>query len=81
MAHTVAATVPDQTILVPLGGILPAGATTAVRVRYTATLRTSLAGSSWLFTKANGIVDAYRWLPWVCRRRRRSTGRTTATRS
>ena len=24
-------------------------------------------GSSWLFTKANGIVNAYRWLPWVSR--------------
>lgn len=61
----VAARVSDQTIVVPLGGVLPVGATTAVRVRYAATLRTSLSGSSWLFTKANGIVNAYRWLPWV----------------
>jgi hypothetical protein len=61
------ATVRDQTIVVPLGGILPVGATTVVRIRYTATLRTSLGGSSWLFTKANGIVNAYRWLPWVSR--------------
>ena len=29
----------------------------AVRVRYDATLRTSLTGSSWLFTKANGIAN------------------------
>jgi hypothetical protein len=57
----------DQTIVVPLGGILPVGATTVVRVKYTATLRTSLSGSSWLFTKSNGIVNAYRWLPWVSR--------------
>jgi hypothetical protein len=57
----------DQTIVVPLGGILPAGATTVVRVRYSATLRTSLSGSSWLFTKANGIINAYRFLPWVSR--------------
>ena len=28
-------------------------------------MRTSLTGSSWLFTKANGIVNAYRWLPWI----------------
>jgi hypothetical protein len=55
----------DQTIVVPLGGILPEGATTVVRVRYGATLRTSLSGSSWLFTKANGIANLYRWLPWV----------------
>ena len=63
----VAAKVKDQTIVVPLGGVLPAGATTTVRVRYTAKLRTSLSGSSWLFTKANGIVNAYRFLPWVSR--------------
>ncbi len=63
----VTAAVRDQTIVVPLGGVLPVGATTSVRVRYTATLRTSLSGSSWLFTKANGVVNAYRWLPWVSR--------------
>ena len=63
----VAARVRDQTIVVPLGGILPVGATTVVRIAYTARLRTTLGGSSWLFTKANGIVNAYRWLPWVSR--------------
>ena len=59
--------VDDQTIVVPLGGILAEGATVKVRVKYHATLRSSLAGSDWLFTKANGIVDAYRWIPWVSR--------------
>jgi len=63
----VPAKVSDQTIVVPLGGVLPAGATTVVRVKYRATLRTSLSGSSWLFTKANGIVNAYRWIPWISR--------------
>jgi hypothetical protein len=63
----VKATIDDQTILVPLGFVLPNGGTTVVRVRYVATLRTSLSGSNWLFTKANGIVDLYRWLPWVSR--------------
>ncbi len=63
----VAGRVNDQTIIVPLGGVLPAGATTVIRVKYAAILRTSLSGSSWLFTKANGIVNAYRWLPWVSR--------------
>ena len=57
----------DQTVIVPLGGILPAGGTARVRVQYRSTLRSSLAGSSWLFTKVNGIVDAYRWIPWVSR--------------
>jgi hypothetical protein len=66
--HAVAATVSDQTIVVPLGGILPAGATTAIRVSYGASLKTGLSGSDWLFSKANGVADLYRWLPWVSRR-------------
>ena len=63
----VARRISDQTVVVPLGGILPEGATVKVRVQYRSTLRTSISGSSWLFTKANGIVDAYRWIPWVSR--------------
>jgi putative cell wall-binding protein len=63
--RTVAATVADQTIVVPLGGVLPAGSTTAIRVVYRATLRSGIGGSDWLFTRANGIVDLYRWIPWV----------------
>jgi hypothetical protein len=57
----------DQTILLRLGGVLPAGATVKARLRYTARLGTSLAGSGWLFTKVNGIAGLYRWLPWVSR--------------
>jgi hypothetical protein len=67
--RTVRATVSDQTILVPLGGVLPAGASTLVRVRYSATLRRTLGGSDWLFAKSNGIVDLYRWIPWISLRR------------
>lgn len=63
----VARRVNDQTVIVPLGGILPAGATAVIRVQYQSTLRTTIGGSSWMFTKANGIVDAYRWIPWVSR--------------
>ena len=59
--------VDDQTIIVRLGGILAEGASVKVRVKYHATLRSSLTGSNWLFTKVNGIVDAYRWIPWVSR--------------
>jgi len=62
------ATRSDQTIVVPLGGILPVDATTRIRVRFHALLRSSLSGSNWLFAKANGIIDLYRWLPWVSRR-------------
>jgi len=64
----VPATVTGQTIIVPLGGILPIDAVTKVRVRFSARLQDDLAGSHWLFTRANGIVDIYRWLPWVSRR-------------
>jgi hypothetical protein len=63
----VAAKVSDQTIIVPLGGILAAGDSVRIRVHYVATLRRSLAGSNWMFTRTNGIVDAYRWIPWVSR--------------
>jgi hypothetical protein len=63
----VARRISDQTVIVPLGGILLEGATVKVRVQYRSTLRTTIGGSSWMFTKANGIVDAYRWIPWVSR--------------
>ncbi|MBA3235888.1 MAG: hypothetical protein H0T59_07845, partial [Chloroflexi bacterium] len=63
-----AATVRGQTISVPLGRNLAVNASTAIRIRYRATLRSNLAGSNWLFTRTNGIVDLYRWLPWVSRR-------------
>jgi len=66
--HAVKAVVDDQTIVVPLNGVLREGATTTVTIDYAARLRTSTSGSSWLFTKANGVVNAYRWLPWVSRR-------------
>ena len=62
-------TVDDQTLVVPLGGNLPSGASTTVRIHYSATLRRTLGGSDWLFTKANGIVDLYRWIPWLSLRR------------
>jgi hypothetical protein len=59
------ATVSDQTIHLPLGGILEPGATTTVRIAYRATLRSTTSGSSWLFTRANGVLEAHRWLPWI----------------
>ena len=62
-------TISDQTVIVPLGGILPDGATATVRIAFRATLRSDLAGSNWLFTRTNGVIDANRWLPWVSVRR------------
>jgi hypothetical protein len=63
--HDAQATVDGQSIIVRLGGVLPDGAATVVRVRLRATLRSSLTGSSWMFTRTGGILQASRWLPWV----------------
>jgi len=58
-------TVADQTLRVPLGGILPAGASTTVRIEYRATLAPDLAGSDWMFSRAGGTIALYRWIPWI----------------
>ena len=63
--QAVPATVKDQTITVPLGGVLGEGQSTTLKVRYRSTLRSTLTGSNWLFTRTNGILDAHRWIPWV----------------
>jgi hypothetical protein len=66
----VPATRTDQTIRVPFGGVLPDGGTLEVVVRYRATIRSDLAGpsgSAWLFTRTNGILALYRWIPWLSR--------------
>jgi aminopeptidase N len=57
----------DQTITVPLGGVLPDGATAVIVVPFEATLRSTAGGSTWLFTRANGVTSMYRWVPWVSR--------------
>jgi hypothetical protein len=61
----VTVTVSDQTLVVPLGGILPAGASVEVTVAYRATLKTGLTYSAWMFTRARGTISMYRWIPWV----------------
>ena len=65
--RTVKATRSGQTITVPLGGVLPAGASATVVVPFSATLRSTTGGSTWLFTRANGITSMYRWVPWISR--------------
>lgn len=57
----------DQTLLVPIPGGLESGASATVRIAFRSTLRSGTGGSDWLFTRANGIIDAYRWLPWLSR--------------
>jgi hypothetical protein len=55
----------SQTLTVPLGGILPNGASMQVRIGYRATLTNSLGGSNWLWTRSGGTLALYRWIPWI----------------
>src|SRR5204862_343610 len=41
------------------------GLAAVVRLDYRATRRSTDSGSTWLFTRANGVLEAYRWLPWI----------------
>jgi hypothetical protein len=61
------ATLDDQTITVRLGGVLPAGASAVIAVPFRATLRSTIGGHTWLFTRANGVTSMYRWVPWISR--------------
>ena len=55
----------DQTLIVPLGGILEPGASTSVRVIFHARLRATTTESDWFFTRANGVIELYRAIPWI----------------
>lgn len=68
--RTVVPTVADQTIVVPLGGVLPDGGTATLGLSFSATFRTGTGGSDWMFSAAGGSLAAYRWLPWVSLARR-----------
>ena len=57
--------VTDQTIRLPLGGVLPPGEAAEVRLVFTARFGTRLDASRWLFTSYGSTWAAYRWLPWV----------------
>ncbi|MEA2673329.1 MAG: hypothetical protein QOI92_521, partial [Chloroflexota bacterium] len=59
--------VSDQTLEVPLGGTLPAGASATVLLEYGAHLRKDTAGSDWMFTRSGGTLALYRWIPWISR--------------
>ena len=65
--RAVSPSVEDQTLIVPLGGVLPADQSATVRVTYDAFLRQDGAGSNWLFAKGGGTLQLYRWIPWVSR--------------
>jgi hypothetical protein len=57
----------DQSINVILPAALAAGTSTTVRIGYGGVLRTDTADKNWYFSKVNGIVTAYRWIPWLSR--------------
>jgi len=63
-------TISDQTIRLPLGGILPPDASATVRLSFGARFGARLDASRWLFTSYGGTWAAYRWLPWISRARR-----------
>jgi hypothetical protein len=65
--RAVTPTVVDQTVTVPLGGVLPHGASANVRIPFTATFGLSATDPNWYFTRYNGTINAYRWLPWISR--------------
>jgi hypothetical protein len=59
------ANVDGQTIRVRLGGVLPDDQTATIRVKIKATIPATIAGSRWMFSRTNSILQANRWLPWV----------------
>lgn len=64
----VAATVDDQTVTVPLAVPLEPGQSLNVTISYSAVFATGTAADkAWLFAKLNGIIAAYRWIPWLSR--------------
>jgi hypothetical protein len=61
------ATVRGQTIRVPLPVALDEGETARVAVSFSARLRTTTSGRSYLWTKSGGVVHLYRFVPWLSR--------------
>ena len=57
----------DQTLIIPLDGVLPDGASATILIGYRATLSRSLAGSDWMFSNVGGTIAMHRWIPWVSR--------------
>lgn len=63
--NPVVPTITDQTIVVPLGGTLPNGASANVRIEYRATLRKDVSDADWMFSRSGGTLTLYRWIPWI----------------
>lgn len=62
-------TIDDQTLLVTLPSALSVGDDAFVRIRYTAVLSSSPSPNGYTpgFARANGVMTAYRWIPWLSR--------------
>ncbi len=60
-------TIKDQTVLVPVSPALGAGSSADVVINYTANLASTGGGYKWEFTRTNGVMTAYRWIPWLSR--------------
>ena len=57
----------DQNVIVTLPAPLAPGQQTSVTIDYKSTFNTTSGGKKWLYAKLNGIVTAYRWIPWLSR--------------
>lgn len=59
----------DQTVLVNLPSALSVGDDALVRIRYTAVLSSSPNANGYTpgFARSNGVLTAYRWIPWLSR--------------
>ncbi|HUR17034.1 MAG TPA: hypothetical protein VMZ33_07090 [Candidatus Limnocylindrales bacterium] len=60
----------DQTVLVTMSPALGPGDSATVVINYTATLNSTATGEQWLFARADGVMAAYRWIPWLARETR-----------
>lgn len=62
------AQVDDDNLIVNLPVALDPGAQATVLIGYDATLNTIGKKKKWLFSEKNGVVTAYRWIPWLSKR-------------
>lgn len=67
--QAVAATIDDQTVLVPLDPALEPGTERQVVIEYTARLNANPDPESdeWGFARTQTYLTAYRWIPWLSR--------------
>ncbi|MEP7360888.1 MAG: hypothetical protein ABI744_04845, partial [Chloroflexota bacterium] len=63
----VSETINDQTVKVPFSPALGNGASADVVINYNAKLASTGRGYKWEFTRAAGVMTAYRWIPWLSR--------------